>query len=69
MTLTTFAEDHATQTEDNRVIDVSVADVKRLILWAMKNYNEACKHENKYGQAYYDGYIRGLRHLLEMVHE
>ena len=50
--------------EDHQ-LDVTVGTIKRLILLGMERYNESVKSGYKYGEAYNDGYIRALKHVLE----
>jgi hypothetical protein len=54
---------------EDRQVDVEVGAIKRLIMDAMERYNDAVKSGDKYGEAYDDGYIRALRHVLEMENE
>lgn len=54
---------------EERQLDVSVGTIKRLILLGMERYNESVKSGYKYGEAYNDGYIRALRHVLEAENE
>ena len=54
---------------EDRQVDVTLGAIKRLILDGMERYNEAIKSGYKYGEAYNDGYIRALRHVLEMENE
>jgi hypothetical protein len=54
---------------EDRHLDIEVGAIKRLILDGMERYNEAIKSGYKYGEAYNDGYIRALRHVLELENE
>jgi hypothetical protein len=54
---------------EERQLDVSVGTINRLILLGMERYNESVKSGYKYGEAYNDGYIRALRHVLEAENE
>jgi hypothetical protein len=54
---------------EERQLDVTVGTIKRLILLGMERYNESVKSGYKYGEAYNDGYIRALRHVLEAENE
>jgi hypothetical protein len=66
--MSTTPETSESQSED-RQLDITVGLVKRLILFGMERYNEAVKSGYKYGEAYHDGYIRALRHVLEAENE
>ena len=54
---------------EERSIDVTVGTVKRLLLMAYNNYQQAWKDEAKAAMSYWDGYIRGLQHVLEQEKE
>jgi hypothetical protein len=54
---------------EERQLDVSVGTIKRLLMLAMDRYNESVLSGYKYGEAYHDGYIRALRHVLEAENE
>jgi hypothetical protein len=50
--------------EDHQ-LEVTVGTIKRLIMLGMERYNESVKSGYRYGEAYNDGYIRALNHVLE----
>jgi hypothetical protein len=54
---------------EERQLDVTVGTIKRLLMLAMDRYNESVLSGYKYGEAYHDGYIRALRHVLEAENE
>jgi hypothetical protein len=54
---------------EERQLDVSVGTIKRLIMLGYERYGESVKSGYKYGEAYHDGYIRALKHVLEAEHE
>jgi len=54
---------------EERQLDVTVGVIKRLILLGYDRYEEAIKSGYKYGEAYHDGYIRALKHVLEAENE
>jgi hypothetical protein len=62
---------HATsnQTDDNTQLDVSVGLCKRLLIDAYSRYNEAVKTGAHHVASYWDGYIRGIQHVLEAQNE
>ena len=51
--------------EEDHLLEVTVGTIKRLIMLGMDRYNESVKSGYKYGEAYNDGYIRALKHVLE----
>lgn len=61
---------HATSNQsDNDQIDTTVGTAKRLLIFAYKHYNEAMKNGDASIATYWDGYIRGIQHVLESQHE
>jgi hypothetical protein len=64
-----YSMNETSNLNEERQLDVSAGAVKRLILDGMERYNEAVKSGYKYGEAYYDGYIRALKHVLEAENE
>jgi hypothetical protein len=50
---------------EDYLLEVTVGTIKRLIMLGMERYNESVRSGYKYGQAYNDGYIRALKHVLE----
>ena len=54
---------------EDHLLEVTVGTVKRLIILGMERYNESVLSGYKYGEAYHDGYIRALRHVLEAENE
>jgi hypothetical protein len=53
------------QNDDDRQIDVNIGTCKRLLIDAYKRYNEAMKDGAHHVASYWDGYIRGIQHVLE----
>ena len=53
------------QNDDDRQIDVNIGTCKRLLIDAYKRYNEAVKDGAHHVASYWDGYIRGIQHVLE----
>jgi hypothetical protein len=54
---------------DDRPLDVTVGVIKRLILYGMERRSDSTKDGRQYGQAFSDGYICALRHVLEAESE
>jgi hypothetical protein len=50
-------------------IDVTVGTAKRLLIMAYSEYNEAVKDGAQHRISWWDGYIRGIQHILEAQHE
>lgn len=62
------ASDTATQW-DQEQLDVTRGTCKRLLLLAYEQYNEARKADNWSVASYWDGYIRGVQHVIEASDE
>ena len=56
------------QTDETK-IDASVEDCKRLLVQAYSRYNDAVTSGAVSIASYWDGYIRGIQHVLEAQHE
>jgi len=54
---------------DNDQIDTTVGAAKRLLIMAHTQYNEAMKEGAMHRSSWWDGYIRGIQHILEAQHE
>jgi hypothetical protein len=54
---------------DGGQIDATVGTAKRLLVMAYGQYNEATKDGAHHRVSYWDGYIRGIQHILEAQHE
>lgn len=55
---------------DEALLDgVTIGTCKRLLDLAYRNYNSAMKDGAHIASAYWDGYIRGIQHVLEAQHE
>lgn len=54
---------------DEQLIDTTVGTAKRLLIMAYEQYNEAQKDGAHSRSSYWDGYIRGIQHILEAQHE
>jgi hypothetical protein len=54
---------------EDRQLDVTVGVIKRLMMLGYDRYGESVKSGYKYGEAYHDGYIRALKHVLEAENE
>jgi hypothetical protein len=50
---------------DDQQLDVTVGTVKRLLIMAYKQYNDAVKDGHSAAASWWDGYIRGCQHILE----
>ena len=55
--------------KDETKIDASVGDCKRLLVAAYNRYNNAVTSGESTIATYWDGYIRGIQHVLEAQHE
>lgn len=54
---------------EEQQIDTSVGCAKRLLMRAWDQYNEAVKDGAQHRASWWDGYIRGIQHILESQHE
>lgn len=54
---------------DTQLIDTTVGCAKRLLVRAYSYYNAAMKEGAHHRASYWDGYIRGIQHVLESQHE
>lgn len=55
---------------DETLLDgVTIGTCKRLLDLAYRNYNSAMKDGLHATSSYWDGYIRGIQHVLEAQHE
>lgn len=52
--------------QSERQLDVTLEACKRQLLWAYAQYEGAMKTDEKYVATYWDGYIRGIQHVIEM---
>jgi hypothetical protein len=50
---------------EDRQLDVTIGTVKRLKIFALRQYNQAVKEGAHSVTSYWDGYIRALGHLIE----
>jgi hypothetical protein len=50
---------------EDRQLDVTIGTVKRLKIFAFRQYNQAVKEGAHSVTSYWDGYIRALGHLIE----
>ena len=54
---------------EERQLDVTAGTVKRMLIAAYEQYNEAAKGNASYVTSYWDGYIRALQHVFEQENE
>ena len=54
---------------EDRQLDVTVGTIKRLLIMALNNYNDATKDGSFNAASYWSGYERALKHVLEAEHE
>ena len=59
---TTFA---TSDFSEDRQLDVTIGTVKRLKIFAYRQYNQAVKEGAHSVSSYWDGYLRALSHLIE----
>ena len=50
---------------EDRQLDVTIGTVKRLKIFAYRQYNQAVKEGAHSVSSYWDGYLRALSHLIE----
>jgi hypothetical protein len=50
---------------DEQLLDTTVGACKRLLIMAYSNYNKAAQDNAHCVASYWDGYIRGIQHVLE----
>lgn len=55
--------------DDERQLDLTLAAVKRLMIMAYRNYNDAIKGGHSVSAAWWDGYIRACQQVVEMENE
>lgn len=46
-------------------LEVTVATCKRLLEMAYKAYTDCARDDQRSSMSYWDGYIRGIQHVLE----
>lgn len=61
--------DQSNPSDETTLEDVTVGTCKRLLDLAYRNYNTAMKDGAHAVSSYWDGYIRGIQHVLEARHE
>lgn len=54
---------------EDRQLDVSVGTLKRLKIFAFRQYNQAIKDGAHSVSSYWDGYIRACSHIIEAENE
>lgn len=54
---------------DDQLLDTTVGACKKLLLMAYDNYNKAMRDNAHCAASYWDGYIRGIQHVLESQEE
>ena len=54
---------------DDRQLDVTVGTLKRLKIFAYRQYNQAVKEGAHSVSSYWDGYIRACSHIFEAEQE
>lgn len=54
---------------DDRQLDVTIGVIKRLKIFAYRQYNQAVKDGAIVVGSYWDGYIRALSHVIEAENE
>lgn len=59
----------STLPNDGGPIDTTVGTAKRLLEMAYRHYNDATRDGAHSAASYWDGYIRGIQHVLEAQHE
>jgi hypothetical protein len=59
----------SSRSDDDIQVDVTVGLCKRLLIDAYRRYNEATKDGAHHVASYWDGYIRGIQHVLEAQNE
>jgi hypothetical protein len=50
---------------EDRQLDVTVGTLKRLKIFALRQYNQAVKDGAHSVSSYWDGYIRACSHIIE----
>lgn len=55
--------------DDGGQLDITRGTAKRLMIWAMDRYNHAVKDGQHSTAMFYDGYIVGIRHLIQSENE
>ena len=50
---------------DHTQLDVDIATVKRLLIFAYEGYDLAFRESDRDRQMYFDGMIRGLHYVME----
>lgn len=64
-----FMTSETSNLNEDRRLDVSVGAVRGLLLFGYEQYNTAMKGGAANCATYWDGYIRGLQHVLEQEQE
>jgi len=54
---------------EDRQLDVTVGTLKRLKIFAFRQYNQAVKDGAHSVSCYWDGYIRACSHIIEAENE
>jgi hypothetical protein len=54
---------------EDRQLDVTVGTLKRLKIFAFRQYNQAVKDGAHSVSSYWDGYIRACSHIIEAENE
>jgi len=61
--------DQSNPSDEATLDEVTVGTCKRLLDLAYRSYNAAMKDGAHIASSYWDGYIRGIQHVLEARHE
>lgn len=67
--MTCAMSDQLNPSDDTSLDGVTVGTCKRLLDFAYRNYNSAVSDGAHAASSYWDGYIRGIQHVLEARHE
>lgn len=67
--MTNEMSDQFNPSDETSLDGVTVGTCKRLLDMAYRNYNSAMKDGAHAASSYWDGYIRGIQHVLEAQHE